>query len=99
MRQILSVKSDCYQKPFDVKNLFFRTEFLKVSLEWLDEMNRQDYQKTDQLVIGTPIEQKFVNAGSGNRSNGGVFEAQNLKKSSLSVAEFRELTMSERYKE
>ena len=79
-------------------NLFWNGIF-KVSLEWLDEMNRQDYQKTDQLVIGTPIEQKFVNAGSGNRSNGGVFEAQNLKKSSLSVAEFRELTMSERYKE
>ena len=61
-------------------------------------MNKQDYSKTDQLVIGTPIEQKFVNAGSANRSNGGVFEAQNLKKSSQSVAEFRELTMSERYK-
>jgi len=59
-------------------------------------MNKQDYTKTDQLVIGTPIEQTFVNCGS--KSNGGVFEARNIKKYSQSVGEFRDMTMTQRYK-
>jgi len=56
-------------------------------------MNTQDYTKTDQLVIGTPIEQTFVSCGA--KSTGGVFEARNVKRQSQSVADFREMTMTQ----
>jgi len=64
--------------------------------EWLDQMNTQDYSKTDNLVIGTPIEQTFVSSGS--KTNAGVYEVRNLKKYSQSVSEFRAMALGNRYK-
>ena len=69
---------------------------VKMSSEWLDRMNTQDYSKTDNLVIGTPIEQTFVSSGS--KTNAGVYEVRNLKKYSQSVSEFRAMALGNRYK-
>ena len=62
---------------------------------WLEEMNRQNYGDIDDMVIGTPIEQKITPLGT---KSGGRYETRNTAKVSMTVKDFRKLTSEEKYK-
>ena len=61
--------------------------------EWLEEKNQQNYEGIEDMVIGTPIEQKITPLGT---KSGGRYETRNTAKTSMTVKDFRKMTEEER---
>ena len=62
--------------------------------EWLEEKNQQNYEGIEDMVIGTPIEQKITPLGT---KSGGRYETRNTAKTSMTVKDFRKMTEEERH--